>query len=310
MIKENTPAPSSQQRVRKPEWLKIKLGSNMTYGHTKGVIQGHSLHTICASGRCPNQGECWSRGTASFMIGGNICTRRCKFCNTPSGRPLPLNPLEPMNVAKSIQEMNLKHVVITSVDRDDLPDGGSLHWQQTIEAIHRLTPSVTLEVLIPDFRGDTSALDRILSAAPDIISHNMETVKRLTPSVRNVATYQTSLDVLRYVSQHDVPTKTGIMLGLGETEDEILELFDDVLNAGASIITIGQYLQPTRNHLPVVEYIHPDQFQKLKNIALEKGFRYCESGPLVRSSYHAESHLPSALALRREVLEKRKQTVQ
>lgn len=279
------------ERVKKPDWLKIKLGGNITYGKTRDIIHGHCLHTICASGRCPNQGECWSRGTASFMIGGDVCTRRCRFCNTKSGKPLPLNPKEPENISESIKAMALKHAVITSVDRDDLSDGGSRHWQLTLEAIHRLTPQVTIEALIPDFRGDTEAIDRIIDVGADIISHNMETVRRLTPTVRNVATYDGSLFVLGHIASRGVPTKTGLMLGLGETYDEVLDLFDDVLAMGVSIITIGQYLQPTRQHLPVAEYITPEHFIHLKEVALQKGFKHVESGALVRSSYHAEEHL-------------------
>lgn len=279
------------KHVPKPDWLKIKLGSNVTYQHTREVLSSHMLHTICSSGRCPNQGECWSRGTASFMIGGDVCTRSCRFCNTKSGRPDPLNPEEPNSVAHSIREMKLRHAVITSVDRDDLPDGGSLHWQKTIDAIRTLTPQVSLEVLIPDFGGSEAALDRIISSKPDIISHNMETVRRLTPSVRSVATYERSLAVLRYIASKGIVTKTGFMLGLGETYDEVLELLRDIKGCGVSVVTIGQYLQPTRKHLPVVEYVHPDVFNKLKEEGMKMGFRHVESGPLVRSSYHAERHM-------------------
>lgn len=283
---------SPAKHLRKPDWLKTKIGANsFTYGHTRDVIKEHSLHTICASGRCPNQGECWSRGTASFMIGGEICTRACRFCNTHSGKPLPLDPQEPENIAKSILAMGLKHAVITSVDRDDLCDGGSHHWASTLRAIHKLSPSTTCEALIPDFRGDKKALDCIIEARADIISHNMETVRRLTPSVRNVATYEGSLDVLRYIASKGVVTKTGLMVGLGETFEEVVELLEDVVATGTSIITIGQYLRPTRAHLPVEAYITPTQFAQYKGIALEKGFQYVESGPLVRSSYHAEEHL-------------------
>lgn len=285
------PKPARWRPLPKPEWLKIKLGSDTTYGHTRDVLCAHSLHTICTSGRCPNQGECWSRGTATFMIGGDICTRSCRFCNTKSGRPNALNPLEPLSVAQSIKEMALKHAVITGVDRDDLPDGGSRHWQETIEAIHRLTPEVTIETLIPDFMGSTEALGRVIDAKPNIISHNMETVRRLTPSVRSVATYERSLAVLRYIASKGVVTKTGFMLGLGETYDEVLELLRDVRACGVSVVTIGQYLQPTRKHLPVVAYISPEVFAQLKEEGLAMGFRHVESAPLVRSSYHAEQHM-------------------
>ncbi len=277
--------------VKKPEWLRIKMGGSMTYGTTRQVIEGNCLHTICSSGRCPNQGECWSRGTATFMIGGNICTRSCRFCNTLSGRPLPLDPNEPQAVAESVRTLQLKHAVITSVDRDDLPDGGAEHWVQTILAIKQLNPGVTCEVLIPDFRGDLAMVQRIIEAHPEVISHNMETVRRLTPSVRSVATYDTSLSVLDCIAQSGIPAKTGLMLGLGETEEEIFELMDDVRSVGVSIITIGQYLRPGRKNIPVVEYITPEYFSFLKEVALSKGFTHVESAPLVRSSYHAEQHV-------------------
>ncbi len=277
--------------VKKPEWLRIKMGGSMTYGATRQVIEGNCLHTICSSGRCPNQGECWSRGTATFMIGGNICTRSCRFCNTLSGRPLPLDPNEPQAVAESVRTLQLKHAVITSVDRDDLPDGGAEHWVQTILAIKQLNPGVTCEVLIPDFRGDLAMVQRIIEAHPEVISHNMETVRRLTPSVRSVATYDTSLSVLDCIAQSGIPAKTGLMLGLGETEEEIFELMDDVRSVGVSIITIGQYLRPGRKNIPVVEYITPEYFSFLKEVALSKGFTHVESAPLVRSSYHAEQHV-------------------
>lgn len=263
----------------------------MTYGETKQVIEGHCLHTICSSGRCPNQGECWSRGTATFMIGGNICTRSCRFCNTLSGKPLPLDPNEPMAVAESVRTMKLKHAVITSVDRDDLPDGGAEHWCATIRAIKELNPEVTCEVLIPDFRGDLAAVDKVIATQPEVISHNMETVRRLTPSVRSVATYDTSLAVLQRIAQADIPAKTGLMLGLGETEEEVVQLMDDTRAAGVSILTIGQYLRPSRKNIPVEAYITPEQFDHLKEIALAKGFTHVESAPLVRSSYHAEQHI-------------------
>ena len=237
-------------------------------------------------------GECWSRGTATFMIGGDICTRACRFCNTLTGRPKPLNEAEPTHVALSIKLMGLNHAVVTSVDRDDLPDYGAAHWVKTIQEIRRINSGVTLEVLIPDFKGRMDLVDMIIEASPDVISHNLETVRRLTPSVRSVATYDTSLAVLRHIAQSGkMPAKTGMMLGLGETEEEILELMDDALAAGVSVITIGQYLQPSRKNLPVVEYITPEQFEHLRLVGIEKGFRTIESAPLVRSSYHAERHL-------------------
>ena len=296
-MQQETAAPKARNvvRVRKPEWLKIRLGDNATFTDTKQTIEGHGLNTICHSGRCPNQGECWSAGTATFMIGGAVCTRACRFCNTLSGKnPAALDPLEPLKVAQSIKKMELRHAVITSVDRDDLPDYGAQHWVETIEAIKRTTPEVTIEVLIPDFNGRLDLVDKIIACQPKIISHNLETIRRLTPEVRHVATYETSLSVLERIAASGIPAKTGIMLGLGETEDEVLELMDDARARGVSIMTIGQYLQPTRRHLPVVEYIHPKQFARLRTLGLEKGIRHIESGPLVRSSYHAERHVLSS----------------
>ncbi|WP_298886929.1 lipoyl synthase [uncultured Porphyromonas sp.] len=280
-----------QPHIRKPEWLKIKLGSDVTYDETRAVLQKHCLHTICTSGRCPNQGECWSRGTATFMIGGAVCTRACKFCNTETGRPLPLDPAEPRHVAESVRALGLKHAVVTSVDRDDLPDKGSAHWVETIRQIRELCPGVTIEVLIPDFDGQAELIAPILEERPEVVAHNMETVRRLTPVVRSRATYDCSLSVLAQIAEAGLPAKTGLMLGLGETQEEILETMDDLRQVECSILTLGQYLQPTRRHYPVQEYVHPDRFAELRDIALDKGFRHVESGPLVRSSYHAERHL-------------------
>ena len=280
-----------QPHIRKPEWLKIKLGSDVTYDETRAVLQKHCLHTICTSGRCPNQGECWSRGTATFMIGGAVCTRACKFCNTETGRPLPLDPAEPRHVAESVRALGLKHAVVTSVDRDDLPDKGSTHWVETIRQIRELCLSVTIEVLIPDFDGQAELIAPILQERPEVVAHNMETVRRLTPIVRSRATYDCSLSVLAQIAEMGLPAKTGLMLGLGETQEEILETMDDLRRVECSILTLGQYLQPTRRHYPVQEYVHPDRFAELREIALDKGFRHVESGPLVRSSYHAERHL-------------------
>lgn len=280
-----------QPHIRKPEWLKIKLGSDVTYDETRAVLQKHCLHTICTSGRCPNQGECWSRGTATFMIGGAVCTRACKFCNTETGRPLPLDPEEPRHVAESVRALGLKHAVVTSVDRDDLPDKGSAHWVETIRQIRELCPGVTVEVLIPDFDGQAELIAPILRELPEVVAHNMETVRRLTPVVRSRATYDCSLSVLAQIAEAGLPAKTGLMLGLGETQEEILETMDDLRQVDCSILTLGQYLQPTRRHYPVQEYVHPDRFAELREIALDKGFRHVESGPLVRSSYHAERHL-------------------
>ena len=276
------------EHVRKPDWLKVNFGANERYSNTKKIVDTHRLHTICSSGRCPNIGECWGRGTATFMIGGNICTRCCKFCNTNSGKPLPLDESEPKHVAESIQLMQLNHAVITSVDRDDLPDYGAAHWVATIKAIKGLNPSVTMEVLIPDFMGREELIASIIEAHPDVISHNMETVCRLTPVVRSVATYERSLQVLKQVANSPIPAKTGIMVGLGETIAEVEETMDDLLSVGCSILTIGQYLQPTHKHYPVQEYVTPQQFAAYKETALAKGFKMVESGPLVRSSYYAE----------------------
>lgn len=279
------------EHVRKPDWLKVNFGANERYSNTKKIVDTHCLHTICSSGRCPNIGECWGRGTATFMIGGNICTRCCKFCNTNSGRPLPLDEAEPQHVAESIQLMKLSHAVITSVDRDDLPDYGAAHWVKTIRAIRQLNPPVTMEVLIPDFMGHIDLISNIINEQPDVISHNMETVRRLTPVVRSVATYDRSLQVLKQIAESPIPAKTGIMVGLGETIAEVEETMDDLLSVGCSILTIGQYLQPTRKHYPVQEYVTPQQFDSYKETALDKGFKMVESGPLVRSSYYAERAL-------------------
>lgn len=276
---------------RKPEWLKSNLYSVSQYSTVNQVIKEHRLHTICTSGKCPNQSECWSRGTATLMIAGDICTRACKFCNTNTGRPLPLDPKEPENVAKSIQLMQLRHAVITSVDRDDLKDQGANHWSETILAVKRVNPQTTLEVLIPDFDGREELIDMVIDAGPNIVSHNLETVRRLTPLIRTKAKYDTSLKVLQYIASKGLKAKTGIMLGLGETEEEILQLMDDALAHNCSILTIGQYMQPSRKNVEVTEYIHPDKFAEYRQIALDKGFWMVESGPLVRSSYHAEKHI-------------------
>ena len=277
--------------LRKPEWLKTKLQSNEQFVNVNKIVKEHGLHTICASGKCPNMSECWNRGTATFMILGEICTRSCAFCNVISGRPLATDPKEPGKVAESIHLMNLHHAVVTSVDRDDLPDQGAAHWAATINAIKTLNPDTTLEVLIPDFDGNTTLINQIIAEKPNIISHNLETVRRLTPEIRTKAKYDTSLIVLAHIASQQVIAKTGIMLGLGETEEEILALMDDALAAGCSILTIGQYMQPSQLNIAVSEYITPDKFEEYKQIGLKKGFRYVESAPLVRSSYHAEKHI-------------------
>lgn len=279
------------EHVKKPSWLKINIGVNDRYTETKRIVDTHGLHTICSSGRCPNMGECWGKGTATFMIGGDICTRSCKFCNTKSGRPLPLDGNEPESVARSVQLMKLSHAVITSVDRDDLEDMGASHWVKTLRKIKELNPAVTVEALIPDFQGNLELVKQVASCGANIVSHNMETVKRLTPVVRSVARYETSLEVIRAIAGTGVTAKSGMMVGLGETVSEVEELMDDLLEYGCRILTIGQYLQPTHKHYPVKEYVTPQQFEAYKELGLKKGFAEVVSGPLVRSSYHAEKQL-------------------
>lgn len=280
-----------KDRIRKPEWLKISIGANERYTETKRIVESHCLHTICSSGRCPNMGECWGKGTATFMIGGDICTRCCKFCNTQTGKPLPLDIKEPTHVAESIALMKLSHAVITSVDRDDLPDLGAAHWARTIREIKRLNPETTIEVLIPDFQGRKELVSQVIEAQPEIISHNMETVKRITPLVRSAARYETSLEVIRQIADSGITAKSGIMVGLGETPEEVEELMDELRHAGCQILTIGQYLQPSHKHYPVAEYVTPAQFASYKETGLAKGFDQVESAPLVRSSYHAEKQV-------------------
>jgi lipoic acid synthetase len=277
--------------MRKPEWLKINPGNNRQFSATGNLVESQGLHTICRSGRCPNLGECWNRGTATFMIGGDVCTRSCKFCNTKSGRPLPLDPDEPAKIARSIWEMGLKHAVITSVDRDDLPDYGAEHWAETVRQIKNLNPQTTLEALIPDFQGNAVCLNTVIKTRPEVISHNMETIKRLTPKVRSVARYEQSLAVLQQIANAQVAAKSGLMVGLGETENEIDELMDDLLSVGCKLLSIGQYLQPSKKHIPVENYVHPEVFIKYRELACKKGFKHVESGPLVRSSYRSENFL-------------------
>ena len=277
--------------LKKPEWLKTNIGTNSRYTDTKRIVDTHKLHTICSSGRCPNLGECWGMGTATFMIGGNICTRACRFCNTLSGKPLPLDPHEPEQVAESVRLMKLSHAVITSVNRDDLPDLGARHWTETIRAIRRVNPKVTIEALIPDFQGRQELIALLIDSHPEILAHNIETVRRLTPEVRSVARYDTSLAVLRQIAESGIKTKSSIMVGLGETSEEVEETMDDLLANGCKRLTIGQYLQPSRKHYPVKEYVTPEQFARYKETGLRKGFETVVSGPLVRSSYHAEKHL-------------------
>lgn len=269
----------------------MERASGGTYAKVKSLVQKNGLHTICTSGNCPNIGECWNAGTATFMILGDICTRSCKFCSVTTGKPLPVDRNEPEKLARSIQIMQLKHCVITSVDRDDLEDGGAGFWAETIRTVKKGNPGITMETLIPDFSGKEEDIQKVIDAGPEVISHNLETVRRLTPKIRNKNIYDRSLGVLQYIAQQGVTSKSGIMLGLGETEKEVLETMDDLLNVGCRIMTIGQYLAPTLQHYTVRKYIPPEQFDKLKEIGMEKGFRFVESSPLVRSSYHAEKHL-------------------
>ena len=276
-----------EPHVMKPDWLKIDLTSKKSTGETAGILAKHHMNTICTSGLCPNRSECWMARTATLMIGGDICTRKCRFCNTLSGRPKLLNPDEPRRVAESVKALKLRYAVITSVDRDDLPDYGAAHWIKTIEEIRRLNPDTKIELLIPDFMGKADLIRQVMATHPHVAGHNMETVRRLTPSVRSVARYERSLEVLREIANCGITAKTGFMLGLGETHEEILETMDDILSTGCQRLTLGQYLQPTAEHLPVKAYITPEKFAEYKQIALDKGFKHVVSGPLVRSSYHA-----------------------
>jgi len=276
---------------KKPSWLKVKLPTGENYTRVRGLVEEHKLHTICQSGNCPNMGECWGAGTATFMILGNICTRSCGFCSVATGRPEAVDPFEPLRVAKSIKTMGIKHGVITCVDRDDLEDGGAEIWVATIRKIREMSPGTTMETLIGDFAGKWDNLQRVLDEKPDVLSHNLETVRRLTKQVRVQAKYDRSLEVLKRASETLPRIKSGIMLGLGESKEEVLETMQDLRNSGVNILTLGQYLQPTKEHLPVVEFITPETFTGYKVTGLEMGFRYVESGPLVRSSYHAEKHI-------------------
>ena len=282
---------TSVQKLKKPKWLKVKLPTGQAYKNVRGITKSHDLHTICESGNCPNMGECWGAGTATFMILGNICTRSCGFCNVMTGRPLAVDVLEPKNVARSVKLMAIKHAVITSVDRDDLKDGGASIWVETINEIRKENPETTMETLIPDFKGRLKDIQPIIDVAPEVVSHNMETVRRLTKKVRIQAKYDRSLDTLRFLNEGGIKTKSGIMLGLGETKEEVIETMHDLRSVGVSIMTIGQYLQPSKKHLSVIEFITPEQFSKYKEIGLSLGFQYVESSPLVRSSYHAEKHI-------------------
>ncbi len=274
--------------LRKPEWLKIKLPGGEGYAQVNSIVRKHGLHTICSSGMCPNIGECWGNGVATLMILGDICTRSCKFCATATGRPLPPDPDEPVKVARTVMLMGLSYCVITSVDRDDLPDQGATHWRNTVVEIRKENPNTTIEVLIPDFDGRDELLDIFLESNPDVVGHNLETVERLTPQVRSKASYRRSLSVLEYITKRGFNAKSGIMLGLGETRDEIVQTLIDLKNVGCRMVTLGQYLQPRPSNLPVQRYVSPDEFNEYKQIALDMGFLFVESGPLVRSSYHAD----------------------
>ena len=281
-----------ESKISKPDWLKVKLPAGVKSSEVRKNITGHKLHTICQSGNCPNMAECWGAGTATIMILGNICTRSCRFCNVATGKPMEADIGEPLRVAESIQLMGLKHVVITSVDRDDLKDGGSEIWAATVRATRRLNPGITIETLIPDFKGELDNIQRIIDVKPEVVSHNLETVERLSKQVRVQAKYQRSLEVLGVLKKGGVNrTKCGIMLGLGETEEELIQTMDDLREVNCDVLTLGQYLQPTKKHLEVFRFVKPEEFARYKEIALNKGFRYVESGPMVRSSYHAEKHV-------------------
>ena len=286
-----TIAKTLKHKVPKPKWLRVKLPTGEEYKKVRGIVSEHKLHTICESGHCPNMGECWGEGTATFMILGNVCTRSCGFCNVNTGKPEEVDVWEPAKVAKSVTLMGVKHAVITSVDRDDLKDGGSKIWAQTVRAIRKQSPGTTMETLIPDFGGNWGNLQQIIEVAPEVVSHNLETVRRLTKCVRIQAKYDRSLEVLRRLSKAGLRTKSGIMLGLGESKEEVIEAMDDLRRVGVDVLTLGQYLQPTIKHLPIAEFVTPERFKEYKEIGLKMGFKYVESGPLVRSSYRAEKHL-------------------
>ena len=278
-------------KIKKPNWLKVKLPTGEDYKKVRGLVTEHKLHTICESGNCPNMGECWSAGTATFMILGNICTRSCGFCAVNTGKPDEVDLFEPARVANSVKLMDVKHAVITSVDRDDLSDGGADTWVRTVKSIRRKSPGTTLETLIPDFGGKWENLQKIIDIAPEIVSHNIETVRRLTKAIRVQAKYDRSLELLLRLKQGGMKTKSGLMLGLGESDEEVLETMEDLRSVKVDVLTIGQYLQPTPKHAVISEFIKPEVFKRYEEIGLEMGFRFVESGPLVRSSYHAEKHL-------------------
>lgn len=283
--------PEKPQRLKKPDWLRVKLPTGENYRHVRGLVDHYKLHTICESGNCPNMGECWGAGTATFMILGNVCTRSCGFCAVYTGMPTELDWDEPQRVAEAIQLMGVKHAVLTSVNRDELKDGGAAIWAATVKAVRALNPGTTMETLIPDFKGNMDSVDLMIGVAPEVVSHNMETIRRLYRKVRPQAKYDRSLAVIRRLKEGGIRTKSGIMAGLGETREEVYQVMDDLREAGCDVMTIGQYLQPTRNHLEVVEWIHPDVFKEYEEAGLARGFKYVESAPLVRSSYHAEKHV-------------------
>jgi lipoic acid synthetase len=280
-----------EQKIKKPNWLRVKLPIGEEYKHVRGLVDTHKLHTICESGNCPNMGECWGAGTATFMILGNICTRSCRFCAVATGRPEAVDWDEPQRVAEAINLMKVKHAVVTSVDRDELKDGGSIIWQNTIRAIKALNPDTTLETLIPDFKAERENIQRIIDAAPEVVSHNIETTERLTKQVRMQAKYWQSMETLKILKEGGMRTKSGIMLGLGESREEVIQTLMDLNNSGVDVVTIGQYLQPTKKHLAVERFIHPDEFAEYREIGYNLGLDYVESGPLVRSSYHSEKHV-------------------
>ena len=280
-----------ETRVKKPDWLRVKLPIGESYKHVRGLVDNHKLHTICESGNCPNMGECWGAGTATFMILGNVCTRSCGFCSVATGRPESVDWDEPQRVAEAIHLMKVKHAVITSVDRDELPDGGSIIWHNSIKAVKSLNADTTLETLIPDFKGKKEDIQRVIEAAPEVVSHNIETVERLTRQVRIQAKYWRSMEVIRTLKEGGMRTKSGIMLGLGEQKEEVIQTLRDLQAYGCDVVTIGQYLQPTKKHLPVHRFVHPDEFAEYREIGYSIGLDYVESGPLVRSSYHSEKHV-------------------
>ncbi|MBW7890791.1 MAG: lipoyl synthase [Chitinophagaceae bacterium] len=302
-------ASSSVQRIKKPDWLRVKLPIGETYKTVRSIVDTHKLHTICESGNCPNMGECWGAGTATFMILGNICTRSCGFCAVATGRPHAVDWDEPGRVAEAIQLMKVKHAVITSVDRDELKDGGSILWYETIKTVKAVNPDTTLETLIPDFKGERENIQRIIDAAPEVVSHNVETVERMTKQVRIQAKYWRSMEVLRYLKENGMRTKSGVMLGLGETKEEVLQTMRDLRANNVDVITLGQYLQPSPRHLPVLRFVHPNEFAMYKEAGYEMGFDYVESGPLVRSSYHSERHVQEGIG-RNEWLRKKEVTAE